>query len=441
MSLRTLDADTAAPPSTHPIRHASWAVFAVFALNGFMFASWLSRLPLIRDSLGVSPGELGLILLIGAMGSLIALPLSGGVVRRFGTRRTTRLAATVAAAGFTCAVLSVQAGSPAMVATFMFLTSFGISAWDVSMNLQGTVVERALGRAIMPRFHAGFSVGMVTGAGLGALAAALDVPLVWHVIPAIVVATAATVALARQYLSDGAMVQAASADDQSRGSARRAALAAWREPRTVLIGLMVLAAALTEGSASDWLALSVVHGFDASDALGAIAFGVFVGAMTLMRFAGTRLLDRYGRVVILRICTGLALIGLIGFGLAPTLPMAIVAIILWGFGAALGFPVGMSAASDDPVHAAARVSVVSSIGYIAFLAGPPLLGMLAEHVGYRHALLVIAVPLVLSLALSGVAAPLREHEAEDEAEDRADRDQADAGDVPAPGHVPAGVAR
>lgn len=102
----------------------------------------------------------------------------------------------------------------------------------------------------------------------------------------------------------------------------------------------------------------------------------------------------------------LALTGLVAFGLAPAMPMAVVAVVLWGLGAALGFPVGISAASDDPTNAAARVSVVSSIGYVAFLAGPPLLGMLADRVGYRYALLTITIPLVASLMLSPVAAPL-----------------------------------
>ncbi len=128
--------------------------------------------------------------------------------------------------------------------------------------------------------------------------------------------------------------------------------------------------------------------------------------MTAMRFAGTGLLDRYGRVPILRMCAGLALIGLLAFGFAPTLPIAPVGVVLWGFGAALGFPVGMSAASDDPAQSAARVSVVSSIGYVAFLAGPPLLGMIADHIGYRAALLAITIPLVASFLLSPVAAPL-----------------------------------
>jgi len=393
------------PTATRAARLGSWAVFGVFAVSGFVFASWVSRLPAIRDELGLTPGQIGLVLLVGSAGSMVALPLTGAVVQRIGTRRTTRMAALVSTAGFMAAAVAVGAGCTPLVAAFLFVALMGISAWDVAMNLQGTVVEHDLGRAIMPRFHAGFSLGAVAGAATGALAAAVGVPAQWHIIAAVAVAALAVLALTRYYLPDGAMT-ATDGPGAGTAGARRSALAAWTEPRTLMIGLMVLAAALTEGSANDWLALSVVDGFSTSDAVGALAFGIFVASMTAMRFAGTRLLDRYGRVPVLRLCAGLALVGLAVFALAPSLPLAVVAIALWGFGAALGFPVGMSAAADDPARSAARVSVVSTIGYVAFLAGPPLLGMLADHVGYRMALLSIAAPLVLSLILSPVAAPL-----------------------------------
>ncbi|HYN56426.1 MAG TPA: MFS transporter [Motilibacterales bacterium] len=393
------------PETTRAARTASLAVFGVFATSGFVFASWMSRLPAIRDALGLTPGQMGLVLLVGSAGSIIALPLTGSVVHRIGTQRTTRLAALLSATGFVAAALALGAGSAPLVAGCLFVATMGIGAWDVAMNLQGTVVEHDLGRAIMPRFHAGFSLGAVAGAAGGALAAAAGLPAQSHIIAAVAVAVGAVLWLTGHYLPDGAMIATAGHTDPGGGAPHRA-LAAWTEPRTLMIGLMVLAAALTEGSANDWLALSVVDGFTTSDAVGALAFGLFVASMTAMRFAGTRLLDHFGRVPVLRLCASLALLGLVAFALAPSFPLAVVGIVLWGFGAALGFPVGMSAASDDPTRSAARVSVVSSIGYIAFLAGPPVLGLLADYVGYRMALLTIAVPLVLSLILSSVAAPL-----------------------------------
>jgi len=169
---------------------------------------------------------------------------------------------------------------------------------------------------------------------------------------------------------------------------------------------VVLAAALTEGAANDWVSLAVVDGFGTEHVTGAVAFGLFVSAMTAMRLFGTPLLDRFGRVAVLRLCAGLAGVGLLVFGLADQLWLALLGVVVWGAGAALGFPVGMSAAADDPLRAAQRVAVVSTIGYSAFLAGPPLLGLLAEHVGYRHALLVILVPVALGLLVTGAARPL-----------------------------------
>jgi MFS family permease len=159
---------------------------------------------------------------------------------------------------------------------------------------------------------------------------------------------------------------------------------------------MVLAMALTEGVANDWLALALVDGYDVPAWVGASGFAVFVAAMTAGRVGGTTLLDRFGRLPVLWASMAVAAAGVLlvvfgQVGVAVTL-----GIVLWGLGASLGFPVGMSAAADDPVHAPARVSVVATIGYTAFLAGPPVLGFLADEVGVLNALLLVAVLLVPS---------------------------------------------
>lgn len=379
---------------------AAWSTFAAFALNGLVFSNWVSRLPAVRDGLQLSPAQLGTLLLVGALGSVVALPLTGVVVQRIGTARTVVLAMTVNVLGFVVVAVAVGAGQVALVAPALFVAQMGIAGWDVAMNLEGGLVEQALGRAVMPRFHAGFSLGTVAGAGMGALAAWAQISVTAHLVGVLLVIGAAVLVCVRGFLPDPARPH----QETRRGGALHA-LRAWTEGRTLLVGVVVLAAALTEGSANDWLALAVVDGFDRSDEVGAVAFGIFVAAMTAMRLVGTELLERYGRVAVLRLCTLLAVAGLLLFVLAPALPLALVGAVLWGLGAALGFPVGMSAAGDDPVRAAGRVSVVSTIGYTAFLAGPPLLGLLAEQVGYRAALLVIAVPLVAGFFLSPAVAP------------------------------------
>jgi MFS family permease len=404
---------------THPttsldprtVRTASVAVFTVFALSGFNFSTWAARLPAVRDALGLSEGQMGLLLLVGACGSLVALPLSGLVVTRIGAVRAVATFAMLNAAGLVVAAVGASLGEVVLTAAGLVVFGVGTGVWDAAMNLEGAIVEQKLGRTVMPRYHAGFSLGTVVAAGAAALVARLDVPVQVHIPVAVALSSVVVLLAVRWFLPAG---QHAPAAEGGHPHAGRSVFAAWLEPRTLLIGLVVLAAALTEGAGNDWLSLAVVDGFGQTDAVGAASFAVFVTAMTVMRFLGTVLLDRFGRVAVLRLCAGLALVGLLVFGLVPDdmLWLALAGAVLWGMGAALGFPVGMSAASDEPLHAAARVSVVSTIGYTAFLAGPPLLGLLAEHVGYRHALLAIAVPIVIGLLVVNAAAPTRREPAD-----------------------------
>jgi fucose permease len=378
-------------------RRARAAVLTVFALNGLIMASWISRVPASRDRLELASSRVGLVLLAMSGGAVLALPLAGTVVTRLGAARTVQVGALVTAAGLV--LFGIAPGVPVLVLG-LFLMGVGSGSWDVAMNIQGAAVERRLGRAVMPHFHAAFSLGTVAGALLGAATNALDVPTPAHLLPVAVVALVVTLLACRSFLPVAPEPPAAERPP------RRNPLAAWREPRTLLIGVLVLTFAFTEGSANDWLALALVDGYHTSNSGGVLGFAVFVAAMTLGRVLGVRLLDRYGRVVVLRLTAAFAVAGLLLVLLGGSLPVAMVGAVLWGLGASLGFPVGMSAAADDPGHAAARVSVVSSIGYTAFLGGPPLIGFLADHVGVRDALwVVLAVLAVAVVAAAAARAP------------------------------------
>jgi MFS family permease len=197
--------------------------------------------------------------------------------------------------------------------------------------------------------------------------------------------------------SDGSAAE--SAVEEVRGWKSR--LAIWRDRRTLLIGVIVLGMAFAEGSANDWLALAMVDGHGVDNATGAMVFGIFVTAMTVGRVGGVFLLDKFGRVPVLRVSAVLAGLGLLVVIFAPAAWLAGIGVVMWGLGSALGFPVGMSAAADDPRNAAARVSAVATIGYLAFLVGPPLIGFIGEHVGLLNALM-----LVLTLvAVAGIVSP------------------------------------
>jgi len=161
---------------------------------------------------------------------------------------------------------------------------------------------------------------------------------------------------------------------------------------------MVCSFALVEGVANDWMALAIVDGHDQSQTVGALGYGAFVTAMTLGRLLGGSVLDRLGRIRVLQATGALAVLGAGTVIVAGPLPLVLAGAAVWGVGASLGFPVGMSAAADDPGRAPARVAVVGSIGYTAFLAGPPLVGFLAEGFGVLRGLTVVLVAAVVGVS-------------------------------------------
>jgi MFS family permease len=400
--------------STDRLLAARNAVFVVFAMNGMAFAAWASRIPDVKHLLGLSAGQLGTTLLAVSAGSVIGLPASGWISHRFGAAGSVGLGLTSMALGMTGIGLGVDVlGERWLVALGLFCLGLGVGVWDVGMNLEGASVERLVGRTIMPRFHAAFSGGTVLSALIGALMAWQHVPLTVHLLGSAVVIVAACLWAVRSFLP-----RALESEDQrgateaggvgtgapegadgpaaSGGRARLGVLSAWTEGRTLLIGVLTLVAAFTEGTANDWVSVAFVEGHGMPTWAGVLAFATFLVFMTAGRIAGTSLLDRWGRVAVLRVMLVGAVVGslLVVFGSAP---LAYLGAAVWGVGVSLGFPVGMSAAADDPERAAARISVVATIGYTAFIAGPPLLGYLGDHFGILKALLAVGAMVIVAL--------------------------------------------
>ncbi|AJT42275.1 MFS transporter [Psychromicrobium lacuslunae] len=388
-------------------RPALIATMVIFAVNGLAFASWAARIPTAARVLDLSTGQMGAVLLTMALGSVIALPLAGSVASRIGTANTVRLGATISSVGGLILAYALATSSVPVTVIGLFLFGVGIGLWDVAQNVEGAAIERELHRSVMAKFHAAFSGGAFLGALLGAGLSGLNIALQWHLIGLVVVAITAIYLGTRYFLPDFAHREAVVKETQS--PARNP----WLEPRTLLIGLVVLGAALTEGTANDWMAKATVDGLGTSEAVGALVFAIFIASMTMMRFIGGRMIDRWGRVPVLYASLGSSLLGLLVFVFAPNLGIAIIGALLWGAGAALGFPTGMSAAADDPARAAKRVSVVSTVGYVAFIAGPPVIGFLGDHLTLRIALLAIGVVILLSILVVPAARPLKNSPSED----------------------------
>lgn len=398
------------------LERAKVAASAVFLLSGVTFATWAGRIPTIREDLDLSPGDLGLLMLMGSLGSLVGLPFAGRLVARFGAARTVLIGATFTNACLLLVGLAAGvAHSVGLTVPVLFGTMLGVGLWDVAMNLEAATVERHLGRTIMPRYHAGFSLGTVLSALLASGLTAARISVAVHFTVAAVVLWVATAYAVRSFLPPAVEAQAPQAGDDSAPKAATAApaataagaapaqapfRAAWTERRTLLIGLVTLVAAFTEGAADDWLSLAFIDGYALPSWAGVLGFATFLLCMTAGRWFGAPLLDRYGRVPLLRALFVTAGVGALLVVFSPWPALGYLGAAIWGLGISLGFPVGMSAAADDPRRAAARMSVVSTIAYGAFLVGPPGLGLLGDRVGVLRALTVVAVLLIVALLAS-----------------------------------------
>jgi predicted MFS family arabinose efflux permease len=377
------------------LRRAALATAVVFAVSGFLLASWVSRLPATRDRLGASAAELGLVLLAPGVGSLLSMPFSGRWCRRFGSRRVVG-AATVAA----CAVLAALAAVPNLVTLGLGLFVWGsfYGSWDVAMNVHGSAVEQRAGREWMPRYHACWSAGGIAGAGLGALAAHAGSPLVLH-LAVVAVLSAALVGLAlRSFVEDRVEGVPSRPPETAPPVVHDPRRERVLTGRLLLVGVVTLCATTLEGAAADWLALLLTDERGATASLAAAGYAVFAVAMAAGRFSGTAVAERLGRHGAVRVGGLVSLAGVLLTVLGPGLAGAYAGAALWALGVCLVFPAAVSAGGETPDRPADAIAAVTTIGYGGFLVGPPLIGLLADQVGLGRALLV------LCLLAGGIAA-------------------------------------
>ncbi len=367
----------------------------MFAANGFLFASWVSRIPAVQRRLGASEPELGLALLVLTLGAVASMPWTGAVVGRVGDR-TVALGATVACTGF---VLATLAPTTPALAVSLLLVGCGFGVWDVAMNAAAHEAEQRLGRTMMPGFHGAFSIGALSGAAVGSVATAGGVPAFVHlaVVGAVLLVTVWTA-------GDGLPVATRDAShpgdaDPGEGRRRPARLTGALVP----IAAVMACAAVSEGAAADWVGLYLRDQIGTSEAAAAVGYALFATAMAGGRFAGASVLGRIGRSRALRTSGLLTAAGIALLVAAPSASAAFAAVTLWGLGAALVFPTAMSAAAESSRRPADAIAAVSTAGYGGFLAGPALVGVLAGALGLGGALLVVGVLGVGIAALASTA--------------------------------------
>ena len=361
------------------------AVAAAFLIHATVSGTWAPRLPAIKESLELSDGELGTALVGLAVGLLAGTRLAGAPVDRLGSRPVIR-------AGFPllAATLVLPGLADGIVTLFLSLFVLGVAsgALDVAMNAQGIEVERQVRRPILSGLHGLWSLGLGLGAGLAALAAALEANPLEHF-----VVVAAFLAVASLVLMRGLLT----ARRPDSGESKEHVSVRW-SPALVMLGVIAFCSFVGEGAASDWSAVYMTQELGSSEVIGAIAFAAFAVTMAASRFAADPLRARLGNFVLVRGGSLIAAAGL-GLGLLVHEPAAAIAgFALLGLGLAPVVPIAFSAAGElDPRATGRLVGRVATIGYVGSVAGPIMIGWLAEATSLRASLgLVVALALVIA---------------------------------------------
>ena len=394
------------PPNENSVRGAGRrayrAVAAAFLIHSTVSGTWAPRLPAIKESLGLSDGELGTALVGLAIGLLVGTRLAGAPVDRFGSRPVMR-------AGFPllAATLVLPGLADSLVTLFLALFVLGLAsgALDVAMNAQGIEVERVLGRPILSGLHGLWSVGLGMGAGVAALAAGIDADPLEHFVVVAAVLAVASLVFMRGLLAAHRPAPGEPVEEH--------VIVRWT-PALVLLGVIAFCSFVAEGAASDWSAVYMTQELGSSEALGAVAFAAFAVTMAIARFAADPLRGRLGNLVLVR---GGSLIAAVGLGLALLVhepAAAIAGFALLGLGLAPVVPIAFSAAGDlDPRATGRLVGRVATLGYVGSVAGPIMIGWLAEATSLRSALgfvVVLAVVIAVS-ARSSIRGRSLEHRA------------------------------
>ncbi len=375
---------------------ARWyrAVVVLFAMLGLTNASLLARLPEVREAVNTTTAGIGFILLGFAIGSLAGLASAGRIIDRVGIKPIIVWGFIFSALAVIVQATAIAVGSSVLL--FVGFVALGVvgAAADVAINVSGAALEQAMGKTIMPMLHAGFSVGTFAGVGIGALGTTIDFSLVLQLI-LLAIATSTIAVFATRAITE---TGGARAEEPATKPARPL----WKTPLVLALGAGIFAITLAEGASNDWLVLALVDDYGESRTNGALAYAVLMVAMIITRVVGGRISDRLGRARTLQIFAAIGAVGVVTVILGGTLPFALIGSALWGAGVALGFPLFLSAAGEGE-NPARRVSFVASSGYMAFLVGPPVLGLIAQSIGLLTMFWILVAFAIAAAVFAGAA--------------------------------------
>ncbi|WP_406358947.1 MFS transporter [Streptomyces sp. NBC_01635] len=366
------------------------ALTLFFALDGFVFAGWVVRIPAIKEQTGASAGALGLALLGVSAGAVVTMLFTGRLCRRYGSHPV-----TVVCAVLLCLSVGLPPLTHSALALGAVLLVFGAAYGGINVAFNSAAVDlvAALRRPVMPSFHAAFSLGGMAGAGLGALVAG-SLSLTRHLWGLAAIGLLVTAVAGRMLMRIEPLVPA----DRRQGRGKDEGRTEQGGPRrldgrtrtlVIVFGLIALCTAYGEGALADWGALHLEEDLGASPGAAALGYSCFALAMAIGRLSGTALLERLGRTRTLVAGGTIATAGMLLGALAPSLEGALLGYAITGIGLANLFPVAIERAGA--LAGPSGVATASTLGYGGMLLGPPAIGFMADRFSLPAALTSVAV--------------------------------------------------
>jgi len=377
-------------PKRTPTRAARFAIYAMFFFHGMVFSNWAARIPDVQSKLGLSEASLGLALLGLSIGVIVSLPFVGGVISRIGSHRV----AVIGGAVYALALVPISL-APSFITLFLSLLMLGFAGGfnDIAINAQGVEVERRAGKSLISSMHALYSMGLAVGAFLGGRF--VGGSLLLHLGLAAAVLSVANLAVFRFLLpieGEG---------DEGTPAFSLPGRALWG------IGLVVFLGTIAEGGMVDWSTKYMIDVVGEEGTRAALGLTVFSALMTVGRFGGDMIVRRFSRVTILRTGAVFAGSGLLIAVVFPSFYATLAGFALTGLGLATVVPLGFSIAGNTPgVPSGAGIAGVASIGYSSFLAGPPLIGFVAELTSLRASFGIVAGLLGVMFVMALVLRPV-----------------------------------
>ena len=368
------------------------AVSTIFAINGFLYANWVARLPRLQEGYGLDHGQLGLVLLASSVGALVAMPLTGKVIVQAGSHRITRIMLFAF-----CLLIPFIPITPNIytLGTVLFLLGAASGSLDVAMNAQAVLVEQALRKPVMSSFHAIFSAGMMLGAGSGALFNRLEIGLPYHLLIVTVVGLLAAFWAERQLIPDHRELEENEATSSTNILLR---------PELLILGLIAFCCMLGEGAMADWTTNyleKISNGGRYWSPMGLVAFST---AMMIGRFLGDGARLKMGDARLLLLGSLIAVSGMLMALIWPVIWTGIAGFFLVGIGLATIVPIAYSTAGSLPdLSPGVGISMVTTIGYAGFLVGPPAIGFISDWLDLRWGMTVVLFLFILMLILNWVA--------------------------------------